>query len=297
LEEIEISLIKKIYYFLETLIKRCFDHDILGISYELTYKLIFALFPFLIFLLTIIGFLNLDGTVIITELQDTIPREALEIIEIFVSEVVDVRHGGLLTGSLIVAIFSASSGFSAVMRGINRSYGVKETRSFLLAKFISIVLVIIFTITIVFSLGILIYGGTILSYIINIYTFMELNLDYAIHLRVEGVINLVSSFTMTLAPLLIMVVSVMIIYWLGSAKKVTFTSVMPGSVFTVSLWVISSYVFSMYIEMFSRHTIIYGSMGSVFILMLWLNLISLVLVLGSEINSMIKIEKNKSTLI
>jgi membrane protein len=76
------------------------------------------------------------------------------------------------------------------------------------------------------------------------------------------------------------------IYKILSCKSVRLLSVLPGAAVTVALWVLASKAFEIYIANFSRFSVVYGGLGSVFVMMIWLNIVSFFLLVGSEINAL-----------
>lgn len=268
---------KSAYRFLHSLVREIMKDDLMSLANALTYNLLLALFPFLIFLMAVLGFLNIDGTGIVAEFSESFPPQVTNIINVFVTEVLESRSLSLLSASLLITVYSASSGFRAVIKGINKSYGSKETRSSLAVHVISVGLVFLFTLAIVICFVALIFGDHLISLADRYYTVSSLG---------HTVFALVRSFGVMIALL----AAVCIIYKFSSVKKVRFLSVLPGGAVTVVFWVLASKAFEIYITNFSRFSIIYGSLASVFILMIWLNLISFVLLIGSEINALLAVE-------
>src|SRR5690242_10120577 len=126
-----IDVIKKLY-------NKITEDDIFALASQLSYNLILAFFPFLIFLLTLIGSSRLNSKDVLTLLSSILPISAYELIKTIVVEVVDVQQSSLLWLSIGIAIWTAASGFSAVIKGLNKAYEVKETRSYIKVKIISI---------------------------------------------------------------------------------------------------------------------------------------------------------------
>ncbi len=267
---------KKWILFIIKLVKEVQKDDLIAKANELTYKLLLALFPFIIFLMTLLGFLNIDGNLFIKQMSEYMPKEIMGLIDVFVVEVINTRNVSLLSTSLFISIFAASSGFDSVIRGINQCYGCKETRNYFHVKLLSIVMVFIFTASIIFSLVLIIIDTNFIS-----------NIDP------EHFPKLTSTFfgvVLLAVSIFVLLITVMLIYRLSGCKKIRFKSLLPGALFTVIIWVIGSKGFNIYIENFSRFSKVYGSLGSIVILMLWLNIISIVLLLGSEINALLDTE-------
>lgn len=257
--------------------KEAKKNDLIFLSNELAYKLLLALFPFVIFLMTILGFLNIDGYLLFQNMDQMLPQEILDIFNAFVKEVIETRNVSLLSGSLLVAIYSASSGFNAIIRGINKTYGQTDTRSFLRRRLISLALMLLFTLSIAVMLVMIIFGKHILRMI---------NSFYALTPQADYIFGVAGFFF----SMLVLQFAVMITYHVGSCKKSSLIQVFPGAFFTVLFWVLSCKAFNIYINNFSRYSMIYGSIAGVFILILWLSLISALLLLGSQVNALLEMK-------
>jgi len=253
---------KNIILFLATLIKEVQEDELIPAANELTYKIILALFPFIIFLLTLIGYMELDTSLFMNKLYQGLPA---------------VKRPSLLSTSLIFTLFSASSGFNSVMRGIHKAYGIKDSRFFLKQRAVSMILVLLFALLIALSMVMLVFNN-------HIYVLLTK------YLPESEAFKYIFSFMGYFVTILFMLSGVMLINKLALSKKTSFKSLLPGGLFTVILWLIASGGFNMYVSNFSRYSAVYGSLAGIILLMVWLNIISTVLLLGSEINAMLEVK-------
>ncbi|MCL2699560.1 MAG: YihY/virulence factor BrkB family protein [Defluviitaleaceae bacterium] len=257
------------------LVKEIIAHDLWGYANALTYKLLLALFPFIIFLMTLIGFFNIDASYFTIGLTEALPPEVSGIIDTFALEVVSGRNLSLLSVSLFVAVFSASSGFRAIIKGINKAYDANDTRGALFTGVISVGLVFLFAVSIIICLVVLIFGDYLMAL-----ADWHFGLSAAAFAVYEGF-----RYLGVMAALL---AAVCAIYKISSCKRVKLLSVLPGAAVTVALWVLASKVFEIYIANFARFSVVYGGLGSVFVMMIWLNIVSFLLLVGSEINALLR---------
>ena len=222
--------------------------DLISAANDMTYKLFFSIFPFLIFLMSVVGFLKLDTANFTAQISSVLPYSLAEPARHFISEITRVKSANILSFSLVISIYGASAGFRTAMRGINKIYGQKDTRKIFIKIPVSMALVLIFTVIIIISLF------HIFNYTVNI---------------------------------IIMLFSVVLINKLAlyKNKKVSVKSLIPGTFFTVLSWFAISRGFNIYIENFTNYSALYGSIAAVIIFMLWLNIMCIVLLLGSEINA------------
>ncbi|MDR3091413.1 MAG: YihY/virulence factor BrkB family protein [Clostridiales bacterium] len=267
---------KKLSRFLIELAKDIARDDIFSVAGELTYKLILAMFPFIIFVVSIIGFLDLNASYIMTEAKTALPGQVYEILLVFVREASAKKSPGLLSVSLLVSVLSASSGFNAIIRAINKSYGIRDSRPFLKKRLIGLLLTGVFV-------GVLLFFGAVQVFRDALARLVITFVSYEAAERIFG-------FTSYFVSLLVMLGAIIIIYRLslasltGADKTLRFC---PGALFTVVVWTFLGKIFNLYIGNFTSYSKLYGGIGGVFALMLWLNLLSLSLLLGSEINSLL----------
>lgn len=274
----------KVVNFIRVLIKKTLENELMLMSNALTYKLLIAIFPFIIFLMTLLGFSNLSLEGYIIEASKTLPEPIENILIVFVKEVVHTKSVSLLSTSFLVTIYSASTGFNSIIQGLNRAYGQEDTRNFILKRGTSVMLVFIFAILVNCSLLFFIFSDYIGKLIIK-YT------------PLEFIPYFLDSIFLYIFIALVLLVMVLVIYKISISRKVTLESILPGAIISVFSWLILSKGFNIYINNFSKYSKIYGSIGSIFVLVIWLNMISLVLLLGGQINailekySMFKVDK------
>lgn len=274
----------KVLNFIRVLIKKTLENELMLMSNALTYKLLIAIFPFIIFLMTLLGFSNLNVEGYIIEASKTLPEPIENILIVFVKEVVHTKSVSLLSTSFLVTIYSASTGFNSIIQGLNRAYGQEDTRNFILKRGTSVMLVFIFAILVNCSLLFFIFSDYIGKLIIK-YT------------PLEFIPYFLDSIFLYIFIALVLLVMVLVIYKISISRKVTLKSILPGAIISVFSWLILSKGFNIYINNFSKYSKIYGSIGSIFVLVIWLNMISLVLLLGGQINailekySMFKVDK------
>lgn len=267
---------KKIIYFFRVLLKKTTENELMIMSNALTYKLLIAIFPFIIFLMTLMGFLNINGlSDYIHELSGALPKPVREIIDTFLVEVIETKRVSLLSTSFLVSIYSASTGFNSIIQGLNRAYEKDDTRPFIIKRGISVMLVFVFAILVIISLFLFIFSDFIKNLIIK-YTSLEF-IPYFL-----------DSLFLYIFVGCILLIIVLVIYKISICKRISLPSIIPGALFTVVCWLILSKGFNIYINNFSKYSKIYGSIGGVFVLVIWLNIISLVLLLGGQINAILE---------
>ena len=158
--------------FIKILVKKTLENELMLMSNALTYKLLIAIFPFIIFLMTLLGFSNLNIEQYIIEVGKTLPSPIENILIVFVKEVIQTPNVSLLSTSFLVTIYSASTGFNSIIQGLNRAYEQDDDRSFIIKRGTSVMLVFIFAILVNCSLLLFIFSDYIKNMIIK-YTVLE----------------------------------------------------------------------------------------------------------------------------
>ena len=261
--------------FIKILVKKTLENELMLMSNALTYKLLIAIFPFIIFLMTLLGFSNLNIEQYIIGLSKTLPNPIEDILIVFVKEVIQTPNVSLLSTSFLVTIYSASTGFNSIIQGLNRAYEQDDNRSFIIKRGTSVMLVFIFAILVNCSLLLFIFSDYIKNMIIK-YTALEF-IPYFL-----------DSLFLYVFIAMVLLVMVLVIYKISISKKVTLKSILPGAIITVFSWLILSKGFNIYINNFSTYSKIYGSIGSIFVLVIWINMISLILLLGGQVNAILE---------
>jgi len=258
---------KKFFYGVFNLAIKCNQDQVFERANGLTFRVLLAFFPFILFLMSLVGFLELDEAAVQSGLYIIFPSEVSTLVSNFLFELNTTRSTGLLSAALFFSVYNTVNGFWAIIRSINISYEVEEHRNVFYIIMLSFLLMILFSFALIIMAVLLVFGQQVLGLIFPYGT------DFGF-----SVLSSVLAFV-----LLVFVTSY--IYKLANAKKIPLWQVLPGGVFTVFLWVIVSAVFGFFTQNFTQLGAIYGSIAGVFILVLWLNFVSIILLIGNEINA------------
>lgn len=260
--------------FIVEVVKISLDDDIFALASQLAYGLLFSLFPFLIFLMTLIGFSNIKGYEVLQIFERIMPEQVYGLVKGIVLEVTEKKNGNLLSFSLIVSLWASMSGFNAIIKGLNMSYREEERRGFLKVQLVSFIFTMGLIITI-FAITVLMIFASVNEPIIS---------RWFHHPEITSFLwDFIKYFILVLTMLFVFSA----VYRYTPAKKHKWSDVIWGALFTTVGWVISSFGFSYYINNFGNYSKIYGSIGAVIVLMTWLFMGSFILILGGEINSAI----------
>lgn len=277
--EILKEYLKKIGSFLKALADRYSKHSVSAYSAQMAFFLMLSIFPFFIFLFTVLGKLSINSDVLITVLENFFPREVHQLTIDFIEKNIVVEGNSLVSISILGIIWSASKGVRALMVSLNKAYEIKETRSFFIVKALDMAYTILIVIVILLLL-------TLPNIGVGVFRFVDRYID--INWEIFETFNLVKRILIPSTLTLLMG----LIYMYVPNLKLKIRDVIWGTVFSIVGWAILSYFFTIFVSEFANYKVIYGSLATVIILMFWLYFSSILLIVGGEINSIVK-ENNK----
>lgn len=261
--------------FLKELWKRVNEVDVTGLGAQLAFFFLLSIFPLLIFLITLLPYLNIAEEQVYLFMANVVPGEIYILIEETLNEILTQENRSLLSFGLIATIWSASLGMNALIKSLNRSYGVEENRPILVARGMSIITTVLMIFILLIALVLPIFGRQI-----GIIIFSFLGLE-------AGFLETWNTLRFSIPPLIIFVVAA-VIYWAAPNVKLDFKSVLTGSAFTAIGWLAVSFGFSVYINNFANYSATYGGIGSVIMLMLWLYVSAILLMIGGQVNAVMQ---------
>ena len=248
-------------------------------SSAIAFNFFIALFPMLLFLFNLIPFVTTSAfqTNLFDLLDDVIPANIFQLMEGTISEIISHPRNGLLSLTFILGIYFAANGIDAVMESFNQSYYKTKSWSWIKQKFRAIILMITISILGLISVVLLMSGKLI------IHTAEAYNV-----VRGSFVIFLLQfvQWTVIISNILL---SISILYYFGQkkdkARRYRFFS--AGSILGTILFILGSSVLKIYFENFSRYNLLYGSIGSLLVLMVWIYYNSFIVLIGFELNAAI----------
>ena len=243
-----------------------------GMAAQLAYYFLLAIFPLLIFLLTLVPLFQIDQATITQMIQDYAPSDIAGTLEGIIGDVMTSSSGGLLSVCLIVTLWSASNGMTALMNAFNVAYDIEDNRNFIVAKLLSIVFTVILALSVILTFVLIVFGEQIGNLMFGV-----IGLDQ----QFQTLWNLVRS----ILPLLLVFVVFLVMYTTAPNIRLKVKSVIPGTLFTTVAFLVASWAFSFYISNFGNYSATYGSIAGVIILILWLYITGVIIILGAQINA------------
>jgi len=260
----------KIIAFGNEMRRRYKEHHITAFSAQMSYFFILSLFPFLIFLVSLIGFFSIDDTWVVSNLTNMIPKEAAQIILDYIKELASAGTS-VISVSIIATLWTASKAINALMRALNIVYEVRESRGYFTIRFLGMFYTILFALAIVLALVLPSMGRDFFDLLIRYVKIPQGFIDMFTSLRWTGVLlflGFVIGTTHVILP----------------NTKISVKTALPGTIFSLLGWIILSFGFSYFVQNFGRFTIVYGSLTAVIVLMIWMYMSSIILMFGGEIN-------------
>jgi membrane protein len=259
-----------------------FKDEVLGRAAQLAYFWLFSLFPLLIFLTTLLAFLPLrrDLNQWIGLFSNVLPPEAYSLLNNTFLQIISQPRGGLLSFSILVTIWVASSGMEAIITSLNIAYDAPLTRPWWKERSLAILLTLGLAALIIASLSLIFFGGYIGGAIARFF-------------GLSAVFRIIWAIAQWPIAIGLMLFAIELIYYFapnlkkgkGGHRWELFT---PGAIFAVTFWLLISYGFRIYVSYFGHFDATYGALGGVMVLMTWLYLSGVAILVGGEINSVLK---------
>lgn len=255
----------------------------------IAFSFFMAIFPFLLFMLNLLPVLPINDKQFIATITSLVPPETVNFVETILKDIISHRRDGLLYSTLGLAMFLMANGVNAIFGAFEYSYHVKQTRSILSSYLYAFGVGIILALLMLFTITILVY--------VEVYV-----IDYLAELaeKTTGVDRTKGDvFGVKTAQYLFFVtmiyIGTAILYYFGTkeGKEAKFFS--PGAALTTILVLLTTYLFGIYVKDFSKYNELYGSIGALLILMLYIWLNSIILLLGFELNASLNQLKKYAT--
>ena len=256
------------------LIRRYFDHHVARDSAALTYYLLFALFPLLIFLNNLVGLLSFDMEGLMAELSAVVPRDVLDLVRQYLTYISRVSSRTLLWFSLVFTIYFPYRAVNALFLSVRKAYDLGRPAQFLRYQLRELLYTILFIVTIGLSLFASTVGNRALDFLGD-YVYIS-----------DAFIHVWTSFRFVFLGAIVFAV-IALLYALALDEHRAKRGIWPGVLAALIAWVALSMLFSFYVEYAARYSVIYGSIGAIIVLLLWLYLSATMLIMGAEFNSVL----------
>lgn len=237
---------------------------------QMAYFVVLSFIPFVLFLTTIVRYTPLTYTVVREAILGVVPKSLHGIVLSVIAEIYG-RGNAVLPISVFASLWTAGKGIQAMIRGMNTIYHVGETRNWLMNRIYSVLYMILFVAAIIISLLLLVLGKQLQTIFLRYIPIIGNLIEIIIETRILIVFSV------------LFLVFLMLYKYLPN-RKTTLKCQVPGAAFTAATWMIFSFGVSVYFSYSSGLSKMYGSMGALIMVMLWLYFCMYLTLLGAEIN-------------
>jgi membrane protein len=248
---------------------------------SIAFSFFMALFPFALFILNLIPFIPLENfqADFLEFVEEGVPPNTYEAIEAILRDIMETSHQGLLSSGFILSILLMTNGINAILGGFEMSAHITITRGFLRQFLISLAISIVLSMILLITVAAIVIAEIMIQ---KINLFGEVTDIKLIEWSRYGFI------------LLMILITISILYKFGAKETSSISFISYGAVFTTILIILSSYIFGIYVTKFAKYNELYGSIGTLLVLMFYIWINCMVLLLGFELNATISKLKRKN---
>ena len=249
---------------------------------SLSYNFMLAIFPGIIFLFTLIPYIPVSNfqDQLLSLMEMVLPKNAFIAVESTLEDIVKNQNGKLLSFGFLFALFFATNGVHSLMLAFNKSSLVSENRSWIKQRWVAIKLSFIMVLALALSLAIITFSEFVFSTLRN-----------AIDIINPGIWIFLINVARWLILTGLYLVTISIIYRYGPATKKKWHFFSPGSWLATILAILTFWGFAYYINNFGTYNKLYGSIGTLIVMMIWMYINSLIILIGFELNASIELSK------
>lgn len=249
---------------------------------SIAFSFFLALFPGIIFLFNLIPFFPVAGIEeeIFNTFQRILPPDTYDAARSTIADILNNKRSDLLSLGFFLALIFATNGINSLISNFNNTIHQMETRSYFKQQLAAVSLTIVLSFLFLIGLTLIIFSSTVLNGLLDFF-----------HLDVVSPLLIETARLVLMATIVLM--AIVFLYNFGPAKKRAWRFISPGSILATGLIILSSLGFSYYVSNFAQYNKLYGSIGTLIIIMLWLYLNAIVLIIGFELNASIAVLKSK----
>ena len=243
---------------------------------SLAFNFFLAFFPSIIVLFTLIPYIPIvDLQETLMELITTIlPPHTNEIAFATIYDIINNPRSGLLSIGFILTIFFATNGVNSLIEAFNSSYHINESRSIIQQRLLSLGITFLLSCILMITILLIMFSKTVVNYLITAEIIENKSIEYIL-------------FGKWMVIIIMLFVGISIIYHFGPTIKKKFQLFTPGSIISTCLIIVTSSFFNYYISNFAEYNKVYGSIGTLIIILLWMYINSIILLIGFELNASI----------
>lgn len=272
-----------VYYVLSYFFKGIYEGALTTRASGIAFSFFLSLFPAIIFFFTLIPYIPIGNfqSELLLLIKDMMPENAYKAVEETLTDIVTNQRSNLLSIVFLVALIFSTNGISAMISAFNASIHTRESRSWIAQQLVSFVLVMILAVLLTTAITLVVFNQQVLQLLVEKHWLQSNSMMHLITFGKWFIILLLFFFTISF------------LYFLAPAKKVRWRFFSVGATFATTLCILGSLGFSFYVNNFGQYNKLYGSIGTLIVILLWIYLNSIALLAGFELNVSILHAKRK----
>lgn len=267
--------IKKVLKNIIETIQKVPSHHVAAYASQSSYFFMLSMIPIILLLMTLVQYTPVTKADVMTAVIQIFPGSINTMITSIVNQVYN-QTMGVIPITIIVALWSAGKGVLALATGLNTIFGCPETRNYIYIRLRATVYTILFIMMLIVMLVLSVFGNTISDFIVDKVPFVTHVVKWVLWARV---------FVM---PAMLTILFVFVYKYLPNSNEIKLKEQFPGAVFAAAGWMVCSWVFSVYLDIFQGFSSMYGSLTTIILIMLWMYFSMYCILLGGELNEMIR---------
>jgi membrane protein len=257
--------------------RKCAEDDIGGMAVEVTYFTLFALFPFLLFVASLVGLLVQEPeraiAATIAQLHRLLPARTAELLGAFLSTTLRSNRPDLLSVGALGTLWAGSQGLHVLIKALNRIYGTRETRGWVRARMVAVLMMM----------------GAALVFIALLVVLIGADPGGLLSRWLAFPPQVVATWAELRWPVAFMLLTVVLalVYCTGPCRRIQWRWITPGGLIATLLWLAASAGFTAFLDWFGSYDTTYGTLAGVMVSLTWIHVGAFLMLLGAEINVVI----------
>lgn len=271
---------RKIFSFVQRIVQRVISSNIGNSAKVITYYVLLAFFPMVIFVGNMLPYLGLDAKTVMSYLDMAFPENLLPVVRPIVVSLLGKGNGGLLSIGVIATLWAGSRALNAIRYSMNEAYRVNNSTVYsdvplqnaIVRRFLAFILTFVFIVTLLLIIVAFTFGQQVLEWLVPIF---------------HGSDRILVIFSRWKWPVIVAVIVAVILFlqYILPNVHLKFWTVLPGTIFTALGWLVLTQGFTLYVHYFAKSFNSYGTIGTVIVGLLWLNFAATLLMIGVVVNA------------
>lgn len=266
---------KKLFKEIINLIQKIPEHHVAAYAAQSAFFFILSLIPIILLLVTLVQYTPVTKADVMTAVLQIFPSTINTMLTSIVNQVYN-QSMGIIPVTILVALWSAGKGVLALATALNTMFGCPETRNYIYIRLRATVYTVLFIMMLMVMLVVAVFGNTLQDFLIDHVPLLH---------RFTGVMLWLKNFV---APALLTILFLYVYKYLPNSDEIELKEQIPGAIFAAAGWMACSWVFSVYLDLFQGFSSMYGSLTTIILIMLWMYFSMYCILLGGELNVMIK---------